>query len=424
MRARFAERPAAQQRGWVFMASVGMVGVLAVLVLVYVGFRSPDSIPGRSYYTIKAKFTNGDNLTAHYQVRDDGKLVGQVLNPRVENGEAVVDLQLDPSIKPLMSDTTIEIRPRSAIGVRYVDIKPGREGTPLKDGATVPASQTSATIPLDEVLGTFDTKTRANSQKFLRELGRGFAGRGEDLSEAVGGAPATLRATSGWLSAIADRKGSVRSLIGGGGTIAGSADPVRDAIATGFAPEARALKPFTDEREAIHATLDEAPGALSTIRAELPVVDPLVEQLRGFAREIRPALQAGPEAFGQTSALLRESRPGLVATKQTLRTANRAVGPTLNLLKSVNPVLPDIDSALTNLSPTALNLGDYSCDVLNFGKRWTSMMSNGNDDGSVLRININFGPESVYGQTTRLSGEPPQNPYPKPCQAGHELGGQ
>ncbi|MCW3041726.1 MAG: hypothetical protein JWM31_3631 [Solirubrobacterales bacterium] len=420
MRTRFSERPAAQQRGWVFMAMVGLVGVFGVLVLVYVGFRSPDAIPGRSYYTIKAKFTAADNLTGHYQVRDGGKLVGQVLNPRVENGEAVVDLQLDPTIRPLKSDTRIEVRPRSAVGVRYVDIKPGTSGTPLGEGDTIPASQTSSTVQLDEVLGTFDTKTRADTQKFLRELGTGFAGRGDDLNEALGTAPKALDGTASYLSAIANRKGSVRSLIGGGATIANAADPVRDQIANGFRPEAEALRPFTDERAALHSTLDKAPGAFGTVRSKLPVVDPLVEQLRGFARDVRPALQAGPAAFGQTSALLKEARPGLVDAKSTLDFANKAVNPTLNLLSAIRPVLPNIDRTLTDASPLLANLGEHGCDFVQFGQRWTSMMAYGPGTNSVLRFTLNFGPESVYGQTTKLSGNTQENPYPKPCVAGHE----
>lgn len=415
------------------MASIGMIGVLGVFGLVYVGFRAPDAIPGRSYYNIKAKFKNADNLTGHYQVRDGGKLVGQVLNPRVENGEAVVDLQLDPSEKPLRSDTHIEVRPRSPVGVRYVDIKPGRSGRPLPDGAVIPASQTSSTVQLDTVLSTFDPNTRANTQRFFRELGTGVAGRGDDLNEAIGGAPqmlsaaggspgaaGTLQSSSGWLGAIANRKDGVRNLISGSGTLADASDPVRGAIANGFAPEAKALGPFTQERGAVQSTLEKAPGTFTTLSTSLPQVNGLVDQVRGFARDIRPGLQAGPSSFGQTSALLRESRPGLRALEKTLVLAGGAVNPTLDLLSTLRPALPQIDSTLTNLTPIVKTLGAHGCDLNLFGTRWTSMLGYGNQDGAVLRLNLTFGPESVYGQTRKLVGSHPTNPYPKPCEAGTE----
>lgn len=423
MRTRFSERPASLQRGWIFMAAVGMVGVLAVVGLSIVGFNSPNKIPGRSYYSLSAQFTSADNLTAHYQVRDGGKLVGQVLNPHIENGRAVVELQLDPTERPLRSDTTLEVRPRSAVGVRYVDIKRGPKGSPLADGAVIPASQTSSTVQLDDVLGTFDAKTRGRTQVFLKELGTGFAGRGQDLNDTIGAAPATLEDTGTVLGAIADRTGSVRSFISGTGTLADAADPVRDPIATGFAPEAKALRPFTEARSTIHEILDKAPSALGTVRTGLPQVNPLVEQIRGLARDARPALQAGPASFAQTSALLKESRPGLRRTTETLKIADKAVIPAIKLLDAVKPVLPVVDDTFAQGTLPVTTLGAYGCDLIMFGDHWTSMLGFGNQDGGALRLNLQFGPESVFGQTSKAVGSPPVNPKPAPCQAGHEIAG-
>ncbi|MBA2350186.1 MAG: MCE family protein [Solirubrobacterales bacterium] len=404
------------------MASVGMVGVLAVVVLTVIGFNSPNAIPGRSYYNLTAKFDTADNLTAHYQVRMGGKLVGQVLDPRVEDGQAVVDLQLEPSVEPLRSDTTLEVRPRSPVGVRYLDIEPGQKGTPMPEGATIPAKQTGSTTQLDEVLSTFDPKTRARTQVFMKELGTGFAGRGQDLNDTIGITPKMLRDTRTVLSAFTERPGSIRSIIRGGGTLADTADPVRIAIADGFAPEAEALKPFTEERDAVQSTLDKAPGALATVRSGLPQVDPLIEQVRGLARDVRPALRAGPTTFAQTSALLQEARPGLRDADDTLELADDAVLPTIRLLDTVKPVLPVLDSTLENGTPLVSTLGAYGCDIVQYGERWTSMLAFGNQDGGALRLNLQFGPESVYGATARSPLAGPTNPRPEPCVAGTEGG--
>jgi virulence factor Mce-like protein len=424
MRARLRERPAAAQRGWIFMAAVGSVGVLAIVALTYIGFKAPDAIPGRAYYTVNARFTHADNLTGHYQVRMGGKLVGQVLNPHVEHGQAVVDLQLEPSVRPLLSDTTLTVRPRSAVGVRYVDIEPGRSGAPLPEGGTIPAAQTHATVQLDEVLSTFDPATQRRAQQTLRELGAGFAGRGDDLNETAGAAPDALRGVDAVLGAVAARPGAVRGLIRGGGTLAAAADPVREAIAQGFAPEAAALRPFTRERDAVQATLAKAPGAVSGVTRSLPQIDPLVDQLRGLAREARPGLAAAPAALGQTRALLREARPGLRAADGTLRAAGRAVAPTLGLLSVVRPVLPDLESTLASATPIVSTLGAYGCDIVRFGDQWGSMMDFGNQDGGVLRFDAQAGPESLYGSRTKVFGHRPANPDPAPCEAGHETVGR
>lgn len=423
MRLRGRERPHSVQRSKRFMALLGASGVAAALGLVAIGFNAPNSIPGRSYYTVQAAFTHADNLTAHYQVRANGKLVGQVLHPRVERGVAVVDLQLDPTIKPLLSDTRIEVRPRSAVGVRYVDIRPGTRGRPIPDGGRVPASQTFSTRQLDEVLGTFDEETRVNTQLFLRGLGAGFTDRGDDLSTALEAAPGFLRNAQRVFRTVADREGAVRNFVHGASTATGAADPVRDEIATGFAPEARALRPISARATSVRSTLDKAPGTLSTLSSGLPQVDSFVDELRGIAIAIAPGLHVAPRSFDQASALLVEARPGLRAADKTLRTAARAVPPTLSLLSVIRPVLPNLEDALADATPIVRVLGLHGCDFVNWGVRWSSMMGFGNSAGGVLRFNlVSPGLDSVYGATdaSKVAFGHDSVAYPAPCTAGKE----
>lgn len=425
MRSRFQERPAAHQRGRGFMIALGLLGLGMTLAFTAIGFNAPNSIPGRGYYNLEAEFTDADNIAPHAQVRLGGKIVGQVLRPRVEDGKAIVDLQIDPKYKPLRADSIIEVRPRSAVGVRYVDIQAGPNGAPLGEGDRIPARQTRATRALDEVLGTFDPETRVRSQQFLRELGTGLAGRGEDLNEAIGAAPVTLRATDDVLGAVGDRTDAAGNLVRGGAVAATSAEPVREDIRLGFAPGAKALRPFSDRGRALQDTLDEAPSTLSTLSARLPAVSRFVNELEGLADKARPALQAGPRAFTQTSALLREARPGLVDANTTLRRANAAVIPTLVLLDTIRPVLPQLEGTLDNAKPVVERLGAYGCDFIQWGRRWTSALTYGNSLGGYLRFNVlTPTPESVTGLEGPLASVGGatfnRSSYPDPCVAGSE----
>lgn len=422
---RFAERPAAQQRGRGFMIALGLLGLGMTVAFTAIGFNAPNSIPGRGYYNLEAEFADADNIAPHAQVRLGGKIVGQVLNPRVEDGKAIVDLQIDPKYKPLKADSIVEVRPRSAVGVRYVDIRSGPDGAPLEEGARIPAAQTRATRALDEVLGTFDPETRVRTQQFLRELGTGLAGRGEDLNEALGAAPQTLRRTDDVVGAVAGRTDAAGNLVRGAAVAATSADPVREEIRLGFAPGAKALRPFSDRGGALQEALDEAPPTLATVSGRLPTVSRFVSELEGLARNARPALRAGPRAFTQASALLREARPGLVDADTTLRRANDAVIPTLVLLDTVKPVLPQLEGTLDNAKPVVERLGAYGCDVLQWGRRWTDALAFGNSQGGYLRFNLMTPtPEAVTGLQGALNDVGAltfnRSSYPAPCVAGSE----
>lgn len=418
-------RYASEGRGRVFMVGLGVLGLGIVVLMVAIAYNAPNAIPGRGYYTVQAAFDDADNLTPHSQVRLGGRLVGQVIKPRVDSdGKAVVDLQMDPEYGPLRSDSTVEVRPRSAVGVRYVDIVPGQNGRPLKDGERLPSSRTSATTALDEVLGTFDAKTRTGTQQVLRGLGGGLAGRGADLNEALGAGPDMLRGTESVLGEIAGREGAMRGLIRGGASAAGAADPVRRELGASFAPAAKAMRPFSDRADAVRDTLEEAPSALRAANDQLPAVDQLAQELSGFAGELGPALRPAPVAFSQTSELLDEARPRLRDASRTLRLADRAVDPTLNLLDTVKAVAPTLDTTFAQSTPLVTTLGRYGCDVVALGARWGSMLAYGNEAGGALRFLVvsptaegafgagEFGKDNAAGDflyANKADG------YPAPC---------
>lgn len=419
-------RPVSQGSSRAFMLAVGLAGLGVAVLLAWIGFNAPNSIPGRQYYDLTAELRQADNLTSHYQVRLNGSLVGQVLNPRVENGLAVVDLQLDKRLEPLRSDTRLRVRPRSPIGVRFVEIYPGTRGRPLRQGERLPASQSSASLPLDTALSTLDPRTRERTRALLGGLGTGFAARGDDLNEAIAGAPGMLSDTESVMGAISARGGAAERFVLGARGAAVAADPVRDVIASGFEPEARALRPFSDRRAALSATLRDAPGALAGVRDGLARSRPLIAEAGGLARDALPALRAAPAALAQTSALLRDGRPSVERLDRTLELAQRSVAPTLSLLTLVRPVLPDLEQALALARPPLEDLGPRRCDMLLMLRNWESMLAWGNEGGNYLRFNvISPTPESASGQTGSAPSATPirSNPYPAPCETSARKGG-
>jgi ABC-type transporter Mla subunit MlaD len=414
----------AKEPGRPFIIALGILGIAFGLLMVYISFEAPNAIPGRSYFNVYAQFRNADNIAPHAEVRLDGELVGQVLDPHVSHGLGVLQLQLDPNVRSLLrGGTRVIVRPRSLVGVRYVEIVPGHSGRPLREGAVIPSSETGSTVALDQVLGTFDPTTRARTETFLNELGIGLAGRGQDLSAALGEAPNFLANTAAVTGTVASHPAAIPSLIEGSDGAAQAVDPVRELLASGFAPEASALSPFWQQGSSVQDTLSVAPGALAAVRSGLAQTDPLIQQLDGLAHNVTPALDAAPAALTQTSELLAVAKQPLATAASTLHTADHAVQPTLNLLSILQPVLPELDSVLSHGLPLVNQLGLYNCNVKEFGNNWGSMMAFGNQGGGYLRLNLVGGSQlSVYGlgSTAKTNVGVFQNGYPTPCTAGTE----
>ena len=417
------QRAASKEPQRALVLSLGIGGMLLALVLVYIGQTATNGIPLRSYYTVDAAFADADNIAPHAQVRMGGRMVGQVLDPRVEDGEARLTLQLKGDVEPLLDDSRIEIRPRSAIGVRYVEVIPGQRGAPLPEGALIAEDRTSATRPLDEVLGTLDAPTRARTQTLLRNLGLSVAGRGEDLNTALGTAAPFLEDLGGVTGAIADRPQAAGGFVRGAETAASAVDPVRDDFTRGFRPEADVADAFAQEREALHDTLEEAPGALRGVEAGLRATSPLLREVTRFSTVALPLLRAAPGSLRQTDALLDEAGPTLKTAERTLVAAERAVDPTLELLRALRPELEPLRTAFAESTPLVRNLAPRYCDLRNMFGNWSSMMQFGTSIGNYLRFNIPATPESVQGwqgavDLGRLAGT--GNAYPAPCEAGSE----
>jgi virulence factor Mce-like protein len=422
-----SRRAVARKPSRIRLVALGLGGIAALVGLLIFGISSPNGIPGRSYYEVDVAFKDADNVSIHSQVRMGGRLVGQVLRPRIEDGEAIVTLQLTPDIAPLTSDTVVKVKPRSAIGVRFVEIHPGTRGTPLHAGDRIPASQTASTRPLDEALSTFDAPTRKHARVLLRQLGDSLAGRGEGLNDAVAAGAPFLSGLSAVTGAVADRTGAAGRLVRGADTMSAAIDPVREDLARGFRPLAAVARAFAAERTSLHATLDAAPPALSTLSAQLPRTRPLVVEISRFARRALPALRDAPPALRDAAVLLDETGPTLHATRETLAGAREAIPPTLALLGAVRPELEPLEAAMASATPILRNLGPRYCDMRNMFGGWAGMMQYGNAAGNYLRFNVEAAAESIQGWNGLDIGSLAAvgNPYPAPCEAGTEdIGGR
>ncbi|MGE4426182.1 MAG: MlaD family protein [Solirubrobacteraceae bacterium] len=418
------QRPAGREPRRAVLLSLGVATTALVGLLLYVGYDAPNRIVGRGYYVISAELDDADNVTAHHQVRMGGRNIGQVLHPRVRNGKAVIDLQLNRDVAPLLSDTRIVVRPRSAIGVRFVEVRPGRKGTPLPEGAVLPAASTSATVPLDRALGTLDARRRREATTAARELGRGFADRGEDLAATIGASPRALRRTRSALAPLNARAGAVDGLVRGAEGAAGAADPVRGDIARGLRPGARTLAVIGDHEPGVDRTLRIAPEALADVESGLAATDPLLRAVARLGTVGADTLTHAPPTFRSLARMLRDGRDGLRAAPPVLRRAQAATPPTLALLKALDPVVPAISRTLRTSAPLLEELGRRDCDIGRWFKGWRGVLTLGVDSGkpigpaTALRLHLLTNAESVGGQGPSLAGALPSvrtDAYPEPC---------
>jgi ABC-type transporter Mla subunit MlaD len=155
---------------------VGAVTVMIVILAVFLAYNANTGLPFVPTYPLSAEAPNANGLVAGNEVRIGGVRVGLVetIEPEqnTEDGtvSAKLDLKLDADVEPLPEDSTMIVRARSALGLKYLEIVKGSSDQGFPPGATIPLSSYGAPDPddpsrleepveFDEVLSTFDEPT-------------------------------------------------------------------------------------------------------------------------------------------------------------------------------------------------------------------------------------------------------------------------
>src|ERR671921_442754 len=123
---------------------VGAVTTLVVAVAVFLAYNANRGLPFVPTTSLKFQITNGANLLPGNEVREGGQRIGVVDEMRpvpLPNGEtgAEVTVKLDDAAGLLPVDSTINLRPRSVLGLKYVEITRGRAQENFTDGDMMPA---------------------------------------------------------------------------------------------------------------------------------------------------------------------------------------------------------------------------------------------------------------------------------------------
>ena len=125
-------------------------------------------------------------------VRIGGERVGSVSDiapVHHANGldTALISMKLEKSVEPLPADSTVIVRSRSALGLKYVEITPGSAERGLQGGRHDPAVA-GAAAPGGDRRGAQHVRradARAGQQKSIQGFGDALAGRGQDLNKAI-----------------------------------------------------------------------------------------------------------------------------------------------------------------------------------------------------------------------------------------------
>ncbi|HWE08120.1 MAG TPA: MlaD family protein [Solirubrobacteraceae bacterium] len=378
---------------------VGAMTVLVVLVAVFLAYNANSGLPFVPTTELKVDIASGSDLVAGDEVTEGGYHVGIVkaLAPvKLRSGQvaAQVTLALEKAYGRLPVDSSVQIRPRSVLGLKYVDLTVGHSRRAFQDGATVPIAQTSVPVQFEDVFQMFDQRTRSSIDQNLVGFGNALAGRGAALNDTIASLPRLLGYLRPVAQYLAAPSTELTRLLGGMERFMGAVAPVASTNARLFTDMATTFAAISQSPRSLEQTIARSPSteAVSTqsLRVQRPfLVDlntlgtqmaPATQELKLALPDINPAIEAGTQTLARTPSLNANLQQVMGALK------NLAVAPGTNV--AVNA----LTSTVTTLNPIVRYLGPYQTVCNDWNYMWTYLaehISEATSFGFAQRVLLN-----------------------------------
>jgi virulence factor Mce-like protein len=284
---------------------IGAITVLIIFVSVFLGFNANRGLPFIPTYDLKVELPSGANLVVGNEVMLSGQRVGQItdMSPATieENGKtrsiAVLDVKLEKAAQPLAVDTSVIVRTRSALGLKYLEITPGHADEVFVSGDTIPLANTAPVVEFDDFTNTFGEQTRRDQEQLLTGFGDALAGQGTSLNETVGALPRFLGSLTTVMDALNDPSTRLDQLFTQIGAVSEELVPVARLQGPLYSRMADTFAAISADPAALRETITETPPTLAQGTTSFAVQRPFLDDLADLTGKLRPAARALPHAL-------------------------------------------------------------------------------------------------------------------------------
>jgi phospholipid/cholesterol/gamma-HCH transport system substrate-binding protein len=312
-------------------ALIAVVFIVIFTVGPYLAFTG--HVPFTSYgYEVNATFSNSANIALNSPVRIAGVEVGKVISTERDGNATKVTFTVDGSGRPIHDDAFAAIRPRIFLeGNFFVELNPGSPSAPeLDSGGTIPISQTSTAVQLDEILTSLQSPVRADLGELLDSYGEALTHepsaaedvnqlpevQGKTGAQALNGAfkyggDAGRYGAQVSNALLGTQPGDLARLIAGSGRTFGalaSSEADLQGLVDNFNIFTGAL---ATQSANLSATIHLLAPTLKVANASLVSLNRTLPPLRTYAIELTPAV-------AQLPALIRASKPWLEQVRPLL----------------------------------------------------------------------------------------------------------
>jgi len=293
-------------------------------------------------------------------VRTAGVEIGQIGKVELDDGKAIVELQLEPKYEGyIREDATALLRTKTGLKDMFLEIDPG-QGKALQKDERIPSTNTAPDIDPDEVLSALDGDTRDYLQLLISGAGKGLKGRGTDLQETFARLGPLNRDLGKLTKAVARRRKNLSNLVNKYGKLTRELGTKDKEIVSLVQASNAVFEAFASQDVQISDFVRQLPGALGQTEQTLAKVDTLGGELGPTLEALRSPFRRLDTANRAVLPFVREATPQL---RDQIRPFARIAGPyTADLgtaARDLNRANPDLTTSFTKLN-RFFNIGAFN----------------------------------------------------------------
>lgn len=330
---------------------------LALGVSGYIFLHQPAFTLFKNYYTVYAQLEQSSAVTAGQGQTVDiaGVTVGQVGGVTVQNGRAVVKMNLYTKYEPIYRNATVLLRPRTPLKDMYLALDPGTKSAgAIPNGGTLPVAATNPDVDFSEILSSLDTDTRSYLLLLLAGGAQTFKDPGNPGPLPSPAAVADLRGvfkrfaplnrdTATFTRLLAERQQNIRRSINGLrkvtealGSVQGAFTSLIKSSNTNFQAIASQARQVQQALTLLPPTLQQSITTYNKLRPFAIASTNSSTALLPWAQSLKPALISLRPLFNQTTPVIQHQlKPFTV----TVRPVAKVLAPASQKLAQSTPPL-------------------------------------------------------------------------------------
>jgi phospholipid/cholesterol/gamma-HCH transport system substrate-binding protein len=264
-----------------------IIFMVVTSLLTFILAATIGTLPGGSFTTYHARFSDVTGLLPGNEVRIAGVKVGIVKGISLKDDEADVVLKLDGK-RRITKGNTLELRYRNLVGERYVAIIEGAGSSdPMDPGSTVPVERTRPALDLTVLFNGFRPLFQALDPKTVNDVSFEII---QTLQGEGGTVDALLARTASLTRTLADKDAVIGRVVDNLTTVLATVDK-RDAELSNLIVQLKRLSQgFAQDRTQIGESLEG--------------IGELTDATAGLLEGIRPSLKNDIKSLGALAANL------------------------------------------------------------------------------------------------------------------------